>query len=150
MCFPIWFRPVHEKIVRERLDGAIRLLRGEIAVISKESSAVYWMRVRDIVSYIMVANRTILGMERNLQVPLPFIRHIDAPFAVSANSTIDHSKTPRSRRNERPTPPIMKNERPKPNTPTETRTIQSRTQIAKQYSELGSNDSTGYKLTISL
>ena len=44
----------------------------------------------------------------------------------------------------------MKNVRPKPNTPTETRTIQSRTQIAKQYSELASNDSTGYKLTISL
>ena len=30
-CFPMWFRPVHEKIVRERLDGAIRLLRGETA-----------------------------------------------------------------------------------------------------------------------
>ena len=30
-CFPIWFRPVHEKIVRERLDGAIRLLRGASA-----------------------------------------------------------------------------------------------------------------------
>ena len=27
----MWFRPVHEKIVRERLDGAIRLLRGETA-----------------------------------------------------------------------------------------------------------------------
>ena len=59
--------PFPEKIVRERLDGAIRLLRGAIAVISKESSAVYWMRLRDIVSYIMVANRTILGMERHLQ-----------------------------------------------------------------------------------
>ena len=31
MCAPIWFRPVHEKIVRERLGGAIRTLRGEIA-----------------------------------------------------------------------------------------------------------------------
>ena len=30
-CAPIWFRPRHKKIVRERLDGAIRLLRGAIA-----------------------------------------------------------------------------------------------------------------------
>ena len=67
-------------------DGVIRLLRGEIAVISKESSAVYWMRLRDIVSYAVIANRTILEMERNLQVPLPVIRHIDVPFAVSGNS----------------------------------------------------------------
>ena len=44
----------------------------------------------------------------------------------------------------------MKNERYKPNNPTETRTIQSRTQIAKLHSHLGSNDSTGYKLTKSL
>ena len=50
------------------------------------------------------------------------------------------SKTPRSRRNEQPIPPIMKNKRPKPNNPTETRTIQNRTQTAKPYSELGSND----------
>ena len=54
--------PFPEKIVRERLDGAIRLLRGEIAVISKESSAVYLMRLRDIVSCAVVANRTILEM----------------------------------------------------------------------------------------
>ena len=47
-------------------------------------------------------------------------------------------------------PPPMKNERPKPNNPTETRTIQSRTQIAVQNSELGSNESTGHKLTKSL
>ena len=44
----------------------------------------------------------------------------------------------------------MKNERYKPNNPTETRAIQNRTQIAAQNSELGSNDSTGYKLPISL
>ena len=31
-CSPILLRPVHEKIVRERLDGAIRTLRGEIAL----------------------------------------------------------------------------------------------------------------------
>ena len=130
------------------LNSVIRLLRGETAVISKESSAVYWMRLRDIVSYIMVANRTILGMERNLQVLLPVIRHIDAPFAVSANPTIDHSKTPRNRRNEQPLPPIMKNERPQPNNPTEMRAIQSRTQIAAQYSELAISDSTGYKLSV--
>ena len=37
-----------------------------------------------------------------------------------------------------------------PNTPIETQTIPARTQIAKPYSELGSNDSTGYKLPISL
>ena len=30
-CFPMWFRPFPKKIVRERLDGVIRLLRGEIA-----------------------------------------------------------------------------------------------------------------------
>ena len=103
------------------------------------------MRLRDIVSYAVVANHTILGMERNLQVPLPVIRHIDDPFAVSANPTIDHSKPPRSRRNEQPLPPIMKNERNKPNNPTETRTIPARTQIAKPYSELGINDSTGHR-----
>ena len=34
----------------------------------------------------------------------------------------------------------MKNERYKPNNPTETRTIQSRTQITKPYSELGISD----------
>ena len=39
----------------------------------------------------------------------------------------------------------MKNERYKLGNPTETRTIQSRTQIAAQNSELGSNDSTGYR-----
>ena len=44
----------------------------------------------------------------------------------------------------------MKNVRYTPNNPTETRAIQSRTQIAAQHSELGSNDSTGYKLTKSL
>ena len=64
--------------------------------------------------------------------------------------TIDHSKTSRSRRNEQPIPPTMKNVRYQPNNPTETRTIPARTQIAKQYSELGSNDSTGNKLPISL
>ena len=78
--------PFPEKIVRERLTRVIRRLFEAIAVISKEPSAVYWMRVRDIVSYAVVANHTILGMERNLQVPLPFIRHIDDPFAVSGNS----------------------------------------------------------------
>ena len=63
--------PFPEKIVRERLTG---------------SSAFYGERLRDRVSYAVVANHTILGMERNLQVPLPFIRHIDVPFAVSGNS----------------------------------------------------------------
>ena len=42
----------------------------------------------------------------------------------------------------------MKNKRHQPNNPTETRTIQSRTQIAKLHSELGSNDSTGYRIPI--
>ena len=42
----------------------------------------------------------------------------------------------------------MKNVRYQPNNPTETRTTIARTQIAKPYSELGINDSTGYKLTI--
>ena len=44
----------------------------------------------------------------------------------------------------------MKNERYPPNNPTETRAIQSRTQIAAQNSELEMIDSTGYKLTKSL
>ena len=39
----------------------------------------------------------------------------------------------------------MKNERHKPDNPTETRTIQSRTQIAAQNSELEMIDSTGYR-----
>ena len=84
--------PFPKKIVRERLTRVIRLLRGASAVISKESSAVYWMRLLDIVSYIVVANRTILEMERNLQVPLPFIRHIADPIAVSANPTKEKAK----------------------------------------------------------
>ena len=127
------------------LNSAIRLLRGGTAVISKESSAVYWMRLRDIVFYAVVANRTILGMEQHLQVPLPFIRHIDVPFAVSGNPTKDYSPTPRSRRHEQPLPPIMKNERNKPNNPTETQATTARTQIAAQNSELGMSDSTGYR-----
>ena len=106
--------PFPKKIVRERLTRVIRLLRGGIAVISKESSAVYLKRLRDIVSYAVVANHTILGMERNLQVPLPVIRHIADPFAVSGNPTKDDSPTPRSRRNEQSIPPIMKNVRSKP------------------------------------
>ena len=44
----------------------------------------------------------------------------------------------------------MKNERLKPNNPAETQATSARTQIAAQNSELGSNDSTGYKLTKSL
>ena len=56
------------------------------------------------------------------------------------------AKTKSSRRNEQSIPPIMKNERHKLGNPTETRTIQSRTQIAAQYSELGISDSTGIQL----
>ena len=44
----------------------------------------------------------------------------------------------------------MKNVRYKLGNPTETRSIPARTQKAKPNSELGMNDSTGYKLTISL
>ena len=40
----------------------------------------------------------------------------------------------------------MKNVRYQPGNPTETRTIIARTQIAKPNSELGSNDSTGYRI----
>ena len=59
---------------------------------------------------------------------------------LRANPTKEYSKTPRSRRNKQPLPPIMKNVRPKPNNPTETRTIPARTQTAKLYSHLASND----------
>ena len=62
------------------------------------------------------------------------------PIAVSANPTKSHSKTYRSRRHEQSIPPPMKNERHMPNTPTETRAIQSRTQTAKPYSELAISD----------
>ena len=68
---------------------------------------------------------------------IPFSdKTIDLP-AVSANPTIDYSKNYRSRRHEQPIPPIMKNVRYKLGNPTETRAIQSRTQIAAQHSELG-------------
>ena len=60
----------------------------------------------------------------------------------------DYVKAPRSRRNVQSIPPIMKNERSKPNNPTETRAIPARTQIAKPNSELGINDSTGYRIPI--
>ena len=88
-------------------------------------------------------------MERHLQAfyhPLSAILTLHSWSAVI--STIDYSKTSRSRRYERSTPPPMKNERHQPNTPTETRTIQSRTQIAKLHSHLASNDSTGYRIPI--
>ena len=133
--------------------GSVQYMRRSFASGWTEPSAFYGERVRDIVSCAVVGYSTyytILEMERNLQVPLPFIRHIADPFAVSANPTKDDSPTPRSRRHEQPLPPIMKNERPKLGTPTETRTIQSRTQIAVQNSELGSNESTGIHLPKSL
>ena len=79
---------------------------------------------------------------------IPLSVKTNDPIAVSANPTIVHSPTNRSRRHERLLHPIMKNVRNKPNTPTETRTIQSRTQIAAQNSELGSNNSTGYRIPI--
>ena len=41
MCFPIWFRPFPKKIVRERLDGAIRLLRGGTAIVSMGTTVFY-------------------------------------------------------------------------------------------------------------
>ena len=69
--------------------------------------------------------------------------------AVSGNSTNIYSKTYRSRILTTYLA-IMKNERYKLGNPTETRTIQSRTQIATQNSELGSNDSTGIRLPKSL
>ena len=59
--------------------------------------------------------------------------------AVSGNSTNIYSKTYRSRILTTYLP-IMKNKRSKPNNPTETRTIQSRTQIAAQNSELAMID----------
>ena len=67
---------------------------------------------------------------------IPLSVKTNDPIAVSANPTIDHSQTPRSRRHERSTPPIMKNVRYTPNNPTETRAIPARTQKAKPYSEL--------------
>ena len=63
--------PFPKKIVLGRLTRVIRRLFEAIAVISKEPSAVYWMRLRDIVSYAVVVNRTILGMERHLQASPP-------------------------------------------------------------------------------
>ena len=43
---------------------------------------------------------------------MPFSAKTNDSTAVSANPTKDHSKIPRSRRNEQSIPPIMKNERP--------------------------------------
>ena len=71
-------------------DGVIRLLRGENAGYSLLYSCGKLYHIGD--------GTTFTGF------PAPFIRHIDDPFAVSGNPTIDHSKPPRSRRNERPTP----------------------------------------------
>ena len=68
---------------------------------------------------------------------------------LRANPTNIHSKTLRSRRHEQSIPPIMKNERYKLGNPTETRTIQSRTQITIQHSELGINDLHRIQLPIS-
>ena len=136
--------PFPKKIARERLDGAIRLLRGEIAVISKESSAVYWMRLRDIVSFVVVANRTILGMERYglFTSPSSAILTTHSRSAVILRKIITN---PYVAAETNDLPPPMKNERPKLGTPTETQATTARTQIAAQNSELASNDSTGYR-----
>ena len=138
-CAPILLRPFPEKIVRERLTRVIRLLRGETA----GYSFLYSGRIQYIL-YHIGDGTTFTGF------PSPSSAILTTHSRSAVIPTIDHSKTLCSRRNERPTPPIMKNVRPKPNNPTETRTIQSRTQIAKQYSELASNDSTGYRNPISL
>ena len=70
MCAPILLRPSPQEIVLglltefSLLNSDIRRLFEAIAVISKGSSAFYGEGLRDMVSYVMVANRTILGMER--------------------------------------------------------------------------------------
>ena len=67
-------------------------------------------------SYVMVGYRTILvGRERYGLVFLPFIRHIDDPFAVSANPTKEIAN-PHVAAGTNDLPPPMKNERLKPNT----------------------------------
>ena len=85
--------------------GFVRSLRRSFASGWTEPSAFYGERVRDIVSYITVASRIILGMERHLQAfshPSSAILTIHSRSAVIP--TIDHSKTPRSRRHEQPLP----------------------------------------------
>ena len=89
VCFPMWFRPSPQEIVLGRLTRVIRRLFEAIAGYSL---------------FVMVGNCTILSGGRYLQIFLSFVRHIDAPFAVSANPTKDHSKTPRSRRHEQSIP----------------------------------------------
>ena len=70
VCAPILLRPSPQEIVLGRLtefsllNSDIRRLFEAIAVISKEPSAFYGGRLRDIVYYTMVENRTIWGMER--------------------------------------------------------------------------------------
>ena len=71
--------PFPEKIVRERLDGAIRLLRGAIAGYSFLHSCSK--------PYHIGEGMTFTGF------PLPFICHIADPIAVSANPTKDDSPT---------------------------------------------------------
>ena len=110
------------------------------------ASAFYGERVRDIVSLCSGSKPYHIGDGNDkvlFSLPLSAILTLHSRSAVI--STIDHSKTSRSRRYERSTPPPMKNERHQPNNPTETRTILSRTQIAKLHSHLASNDSTGYR-----
>ena len=135
-CAPILLRPFPKKIARERLDGAIRLLRGETAGYS----------------FLCCGSKPYHIGDGTIRFCFPSLLSAILPThsRLAVIPTIDHSKPSRSRRHEQPLPPIMKNERPKPNNPTETRTIQSRTQIAKQYSELASNDSTGYRIPKSL
>ena len=69
--------------------------------------------------------------------------------AVSANPTIDHSKIPRSRRNEQSIPPIMKNERPNAG-----RNLLKRERYRPEHKQLhqiptwGRATCTGFQLTI--
>ena len=71
--------------------------------------------MRDIVSYGVVGIPYHIGYGTIFTGFLsPFIRHIDDPFAVSGNPTIDYVKTYRSRRHEQSIPPPMKNERHMP------------------------------------
>ena len=81
--------PFPEKIVRERLDGAIRLLRGETAGYSFLYNGSKPYHIGD-------------GTIRFCSPP--FIRHIADPVAVIANPTKDYRPPPRSRRNEQPLP----------------------------------------------
>ena len=92
-CAPMWFRPFPEKIVRERLDGAIRTLRGEIAGYSLRDEVVaafcfgfsFWLHqwgipYRSCRFYLLLAGA--VGKRQGISIPYPSPTPLLTPLGI--------------------------------------------------------------------